>query len=117
MYEYRCKVIRVIDGDTLALAVDLGCDVTVNMTVRLYGINCPEMHGESKAAGEAARAFTRLWVMGMADADEWLILRTYKDKREKYGRYLGTILPLDANQRSLNGSLLDAEHAEVAEYR
>lgn len=42
MYEYRCEIVSVVDGDTMHLDVDLGCDAHILMTVRLTGINAPE---------------------------------------------------------------------------
>jgi micrococcal nuclease len=111
MYEYRAKVIRVVDGDTIAFAVDLGLDVSVNLTVRLIGVNCPEMKGDTRLQGRMAKAFTSDW-MGFhgdfIDGERWVSLHTHKDKREKYGRYLGEIY---SNSRCLNEDLVAAEHA------
>ena len=43
MYEYRCKVLRVVDGDTVDVDIDLGFDVVLKkQRVRLHGINAPE---------------------------------------------------------------------------
>jgi len=42
MYEYRAKITRVIDGDTLKALVDVGFNMHHNVTLRLYGIDCPE---------------------------------------------------------------------------
>ena len=43
MYEYRCKLIRVIDGDTMDIDIDLGFGVWLKgERVRLYGIDTPE---------------------------------------------------------------------------
>lgn len=41
MYEYRATVIRVIDGDTVDLRIDLGFDASINVRVRLDGIDAP----------------------------------------------------------------------------
>ncbi|MFF5973678.1 thermonuclease family protein [Streptomyces sp. NPDC012769] len=111
IYEYRAKVIRVIDGDTLALAVDLGCDVTLNLTVRLYGVNCPEMKGDTRVQGGMARHYTSNWLQEHASATQFtqqVTLKTHKDKREKFGRYLADIY---ADGRHLNADLVEAGHA------
>lgn len=50
MYEYRASVIRVIDGDTVDLRIDLGFEVGLNMRVRLAGIDAPE---RGKTGGSA----------------------------------------------------------------
>lgn len=113
MYEYRAKVIDVVDGDTLRLAVDLGCDTTLKMTVRLWGINCPEM---STQGGAAAKDFAINWLIRevgyLNDPNYWVILRTVKDKKEKYGRYLGVVYGSEgAYGVSLNTALAEAGHA------
>ena len=41
MYEYKAKLIRVIDGDTIDALIDLGFDVWVKKRIRLYGIDAP----------------------------------------------------------------------------
>ncbi|MFE6222962.1 thermonuclease family protein [Streptomyces sp. NPDC057854] len=105
MYEYRARVLRVIDGDALALAVDLGCDVTINMTVRLWGVNCPE---RGTAGAIEAMTFTAHWVTSAADQN--FTLRTVKDKKEKFGRYLGVLYRAQA-ETSLNTALAEAGHA------
>ncbi len=42
MYEYSCKVDRVVDGDTIDVVLDLGFDIIYSSRVRLYGIDTPE---------------------------------------------------------------------------
>lgn len=42
MYDYRATVIRVVDGDTADLRVDLVFDVSINSRYRLSGIDAPE---------------------------------------------------------------------------
>ena len=43
MYEYRAKIIKIIDGDTVDVDIDLGFDVILsNQRVRLHGIDTPE---------------------------------------------------------------------------
>jgi endonuclease YncB( thermonuclease family) len=107
VYERRATVTRVIDGDTLYLAANVGLDITVNMTVRLYGLNCPEMNTD---AGKAAKAWVEQWVRDHAGDLGACSLRTVKDKKEKYGRYLADLLPDDGSP-SLCTALLDAGQA------
>lgn len=43
MYEYNCNIVRVVDGDTVDVDIDLGFGIWVrNERVRLYGIDTPE---------------------------------------------------------------------------
>lgn len=104
-YERHATVRKVVDADTLHLTVDLGCDTCINMTVRLYGVNAPE---NSTPEGRAATAFVVAWVA----ANPHLAVRTVKDRREKYGRYLADLLPADGGP-SLCTVLLGAGHATV----
>jgi len=59
MYEYKCKVTRVIDGDTVDVLADLGFNVYKKLRVRLHGIDTPETRTrdkEEKKRGLAAKA-------------------------------------------------------------
>ena len=43
MYEYRCRIDRVVDGDTVDVDIDLGFGVWLREErVRMYGIDTPE---------------------------------------------------------------------------
>lgn len=78
-----------MDGDTLHVEVDLGCDIQVRLTLRLAGINAPEM---STPAGKVAKDWLQIaLVAASGQGFNDLVLRTVKDKREKYGRYLAHI--------------------------
>ena len=59
MYEYKIKLDRVIDGDTVDAYIDLGFDVSVKKRIRFLGINTPESRTrdlEEKARGLASKA-------------------------------------------------------------
>ena len=105
MYEYSAVIVRVVDGDTLHLDVNLGLDVYVKTIVRLYGLNAPEL---STAAGKVARQFVLDWVTSYGAA---VSIITVKDKREKYGRYLATVY--SPSLLNLNQMLLDSGNAVV----
>jgi len=107
MYEYRARVTRVVDGDTMHLVIDLGLNVSIATTVRLSGVDTPEMNTPE---GNVAKAFAEAWVLATSGL---VVVRTVKDKREKYGRYLALLLSSDG-ERSLNQSLLDSGHARVS---
>jgi len=43
MYQYKIKqIVKVIDGDTVDVDIDLGFNLTIRQRVRLKGINAPE---------------------------------------------------------------------------
>lgn len=101
MYEYKARVINVVDGDTLDLDIDLGFDTHIvggdNGRIRLYGINTPEKTGATKEAGLKAKVFVVDAVLGKE-----VVVKTMKDKNEKFGRILGTIIYKDAAGLELN---------------
>ena len=94
MYKYKCKVLKVVDGDTVDVDIDLGFGIWLkNERVRLKGIDTPESRTRDlveKKFGLAAK--TRL--KQMLGKGERVILKTYADKdgqdmKGKFGRILG----------------------------
>jgi micrococcal nuclease len=83
VYEYLAKVVRVIDGDTIEVEVDLGFKIKHTTILRLSGINAPELRTPE---GVAAKAWLVQRIEGKSVA-----VRTMKDKKEKYGRYLALV--------------------------
>jgi len=88
MYEYRCRIDRVIDGDTVDVDIDLGFGVWLRKErVRMYGIDTPESRTrdlEEKKYGLAAKAF----VLAFLPVDSMQTLRTRKMVRESLVVYL-----------------------------
>ena len=68
MYEYKCKVTRVVDGDTVDIDIDLGFGVWLHKErVRIYGIDTPESRTrdlEEKKFGLMAKEFVKKFVKG-----------------------------------------------------
>ena len=96
MYEYKAFVRRVYDGDTITVDIDLGFGILVkNQKIRFLGINAPEIRGESRKNGLISRDFLRNKISG-----KWVTLKTSKDKKGKYGRWLGEIFLLEENINS-----------------
>ena len=49
MYEYKCKIRKVVDGDTVDIDIDLGFGVWLNdERVRIIGIDTPESRTSDK---------------------------------------------------------------------
>ena len=111
MYEYRCKVVKVIDGDTVDVDIDLGFGVWMHKErVRLFGIDTPESRTrdlEEKKYGLAAKEFLIKWT----GAGE-LRLKTQKDKTGKFGRILGELWTFDTN---INQKMIEEHHAVAYE--
>lgn len=107
MYEYRARMLKVVDGDTIDLDVDLGLRVHVHERIRLLGINAPELHSSNADEREAAKKASDFLRSLTANGD--LTVKTQKDSQEKYGRYLGTLF--DSTGLNINEELIKAGHA------
>lgn len=110
MYEYRTKVSRVVDGDTVDVDIDLGFGVWLRKErVRLLGIDTPESRTrdrEEKKYGLAAKEFLKK-ALGTSP-----ILKTTKDGKGKFGRILGEfIVEVEDNRININQLLVDNYHA------
>lgn len=84
-YHYRGQVVRVVDGDTVSVMLDLGLNAYHLVSLRLAGVNAPEVVGTDRAAGLAATAFLRTMLDGAT-----VYVRTYKDRRS-FNRYVADI--------------------------
>ena len=51
MYQYKAKIDRIVDGDTMDIVIDLGFKITTNQRIRLKGINTPETYRCKKGFG------------------------------------------------------------------
>jgi micrococcal nuclease len=119
MYEYKAKLIKVVDGDTVDAMIDCGFSVFRKERIRLRGINAPESRTrdkEEKTLGLAAKA--RLKELIKEGKNEFMV-KTSIDKKGKYGRLLGELFLIlksnnatkKANIKSYNQTLVDEGHA------
>lgn len=90
MYTYSAELIKVIDGDTIDVNIDLGFGVWLrNQRVRLHSIDAPESrtsNKEEKVRGELSK--TKLKEI----LTEKLLITTYINDDEKFGRVLAKIV-------------------------
>jgi micrococcal nuclease len=88
IYIYKASLVRVVDGDTVDLIIDLGFDTSRHERFRLYGIDAPELRTE---AGKAAKK----WLWDALQPLETIYVQTLqhktKAKRDKYGRFLAVL--------------------------
>lgn len=112
MYEYKCTIDRVVDGDTIDATIDLGFSVLYKSRVRLYGIDTPESRTrdkDEKARGLLAKKFLQEQI----DSGDSICLQTkMKDSRGKFGRVLASVIVDDVN---INELMVEKNHA-VAYY-
>jgi micrococcal nuclease len=116
VFSYRAKVDRVIDGDTIVMMIDLGFHMTAKVSIRLYGVDTPELRSrdaKEKEAARNARAFTEVWcneaVGNPKPSDEWadwpFVVTT--SKSDSFGRWLGYVWSVRTGAE-LNQAIIDA---------
>jgi len=110
-YEYNADVVRVIDGDTVVLNIDLGFDVKLcDQSVRLLGVDAPESRTSDKIEktfGLLSKCFVQNFI---ENCEGKVIVRTYLDDRGKFGRILGEIINPNSKE-NLNESLIQNGYA------
>mgnify|MGYP003150179119 CR=1 FL=1 len=112
MYEYKCEVTRIVDGDTIDVILDLGFSILHKARVRLYAIDTPESrtrNKDEKARGLMAKNFI---VQNVNTAEKCVIQTHLKDSKGKFGRVLGTLVIDGLN---INEALID-NHLAVPYY-
>lgn len=113
MYEYKAKVIRIVDGDTIELLIDLGFGVSKVEMTRLANIDAYEKSlrngqtAEEKALGIEA---TNYLIDLLSNKD--VIVKTVKDSG-KYGRYIANIF---YNDESISDLMVKLGYAHYKEY-
>ena len=106
MYEYSATLIKIVDGDTVDVLIDLGFNTTKKERVRLLGIDTPESATKDlaeKKLGIEAKEYIIQWFTKNTP----FRLQTTKD--DKYGRILGVFTGLDG--KTLNTRLVDEGYA------
>ena len=108
MYEYNCKIDRVVDGDTVDVDIDLGFDVwMLKQRIRLYGVDTPESRtrdAEEKVFGNLAKNFVQVRLPVGSNQ----VLRTKLDCKGKFGRILGEFV---IGETTLNSLLIESNNA------
>jgi len=109
-YEYHATVLRVVDGDTLDLDVDLGFHIHVQQRVRLAGINAPEHTTDAgRAALEKLSALLMTTEIGVLFPK--VTINSQKPPRfEKYGRWLADVTT--SYGESVSELMLASGHAQ-----
>ena len=115
-YVYKCKVTRVVDGDTVDADIDLGFNLVHRDRIRMVGIDTPESRTRNKvekALGLASKARLKALIssaesLGGKRGKKNIYLQTSKDGKGKFGRILGTIW---VNGENVNDILIAENHA------
>lgn len=109
MYEYKCKLTKVVDGDTVDAMIDLGFDTHIKRRIRLHGLDAWESRTrdlEEKEKGLAAKAYVKDLLENSDDGKFSII----SHGTGKYGRVLGEIF-VKGQEKSVNELLKENGHA------
>ena len=112
MYEYKVKITKIIDGDTVDADVDLGFNHYKKDRIRLMGLDTPESrtsNKQEKVLGLASKARLKQ-VIGDNKGD--IVLRTSKEGKGKFGRILGTLIVGSAGV-DINALMVNEGHARA----
>lgn len=112
MYEYKAKVVKVIDGDTVDVDIDLGFGIILSdERVRIMGIDTPESRTRDKVEktfGLAAKDRLKQ-LLGETTVLQTQINKNGEDMKGKFGRILGDFVSND--QRMITDILVEEGHA------
>jgi len=112
MCEYRVKVVKIVDGDTVDVDIDLGFGVWLKKErIRMFGIDTPESRTrdlDEKKYGLMAKDY----ITRLLDDEGGIVLKTHKDAEGKYGRILGELWrTTDFADTSINDLMIKNHHA------
>jgi micrococcal nuclease len=112
MYEYKVTVLRVVDGDTVDVDIDLGFGIVLsNERVRIMGIDTPESRTSDKLEkkfGLASKARLKS-LLGKTAVLKTQINKNGEDMKGKFGRILGDFVAPDG--RMVTDILVEEGHA------
>ena len=100
MYQYKCKIIKVLDGDTVDIDLDLGFKIILaNQRVRMAGVDTPESRTtivEEKVRGQLSKKK----LAEKLPVGSWQIIETQKpdSNDDKFGRILGVFILEDGTR-------------------
>ena len=115
-YNYRAKLVRVVDGDTVDALIDVGFDIWFKKRIRFKGVDTWESRTrnlEEKKLGLAAKARTKELLEKISSKSGYFRIKSYGTG--KYGRVLADIYiqDVDGNHIWVNKTLIHEGHAYV----
>lgn len=111
MYQYRAKILKVVDGDTVEIDLDLGFNIVLaNQRVRMAGVDTPESRTANKE--EKPRGMlSKKKLAEMLPVGSWAKIETMRSDSndDKFGRILGVFIT--ENGTNVNDWLIDNNYA------
>jgi micrococcal nuclease len=107
LYVYWVRLLKVVDGDTIDVMVDLGFRTFVGARLRLAGIDTAELNStdpEKRKLAQEAKIYL------LSRLPEEFVIKTYLDRSDKYGRMLAEVWVGDS---MVNEELVQAGLAQV----
>jgi len=92
-YKFYAEILKIKDGDTAKVLVDLGFSVFCIQSIRIKGLNAPELNkSEESKAGKASRDY----LMTLLPVGSKVLIKTEK-YRQSFTRYVGDIYREDGS--------------------
>jgi len=111
MYQYKCRINKVLDGDTVDIDLDLGFNIVLaNQRVRMLGVDTPESRTADKE--EKVRGTLSKKKLGeKLPIGSWVKINTQRDdgNDDKFGRILGEFILDDGT--NVNKWLIENNYA------
>lgn len=85
LHNYEAKLVRVIDGDTIELMIDVGFYFWYKTKVRLLGVDTPEIKGETRDLGLVSKAYVEEALGHATD------MYVHTEKGDSFGRWLAEL--------------------------
>lgn len=117
-YIYRIKEIyKIVDGDTIDAAIDLGFDISLTKRIRLAGVDTPESRTKDEVEKKLGLE-VKEWLKKKLEGQKDIVVKTeLPDSTEKYGRILGHLFIGDDEvsavnkKKSVNQQMIDEGYA------
>ena len=112
MYEYKVNILKVVDGDTVDVDIDLGFGCWLrNERVRIVGIDCPESRTSDRIE-KVFREAAKQRLTSLLSSEATLISQISKmgeNMKGKFGRILGDFKTI--NDQIVSTTLMEEGHA------
>ena len=111
MYQYKAKILKVVDGDTVEIDLDLGFNIVLaNQKVRMAGVDTPESR-TAKTEEKVRGMLSKKKLQEKLPVGSWVTIETQKSDSndDKFGRILGVFILEDGTR--VNQWLIDNNYA------